>query len=190
MIIKEKLKKFGVPLLAGFIVLGSVAGFAGSKVFAASQQNTQPSKQEVTEQASGYQASIFLGQQDNSQDESKDKSAEEKNDAALASKAKISGDEAVNAVKAAYPENTVQRAVLGDENGYLIYEVKMTDKAGKAFKVKVDAGNAKILATDNGSEEGIAEKNDKNEMQNEQKDGTEEKSQGTDSDNVEEEVEE
>lgn len=48
----------------------------------------------------------------------------------MASKAKISGDEAVNAVKAAYPGNTVQGAVLGDENGYLIYVVKMADKSG------------------------------------------------------------
>jgi uncharacterized membrane protein YkoI len=185
MIIKEKLKKFGVPLLAGLVVLGSVGGFAGTKAFAASQQTTQPAKQEVTEQTPAYKASIFLGQQDNGKDESKDKAAEEKNDAALASKAKISGDEAVKAVKAAYPDNTIQGAVLGDENGYLIYEVKMTDKAGKNSEVKVDAGNAKILASDNSSEEGIAEENDKNDTKNEQKDGTEKESQGLDNDNVE-----
>lgn len=172
MLIKEKLKKFGVPLLAGFVIFGSAAGFVGSKTFAASQQtaqtaqSTQTAKQEVKEETSGFKASIFVGQQDNGKDESKDESVEAANDAALASKTKISQDEAVNAAKAAYPENTVQGAKIGDENGYLIYEVKMTDKAGTAIEVKVDAGNAKILATDNGSEEGSAEKNDKNEMEN------------------------
>lgn len=80
MIIKEKLRKFGVPLLAGLVVLGSIGGFAGTKAFAASQQTTQPAKQEATEQTPAYKASIFLGQQDNGKDESKDKAAEEKND--------------------------------------------------------------------------------------------------------------
>lgn len=173
MIIKEKLKKIGVPLLSGFVIVGSIAGFAGSKAFASTQQASQSAKQQVEEQTPQYTASIFLGQQDNSQNQVENKSAESENDAVLASKAKITESDAVNAVKAAYPQNTVQTAALGDENGYLVYEVKMTDKAGKNFEAKVDAGNAKVLAVDNGSEESTAEKNN----------GTEEKSQETDTDN-------
>lgn len=175
MIIKEKLKKIVVPLISGFVILGSVAGFTGSQVFAATQSAAQPDKQQAEEQTPQYTASIFLGQQDNSNDQSENTS--EENDAALASKAKITETDAINTVKAAYPQNTVQAAVLGDENGYLIYELKMTDNAGKTFEVKVDAGNAKILTVDNGLEKSTEEKNN----------DTEEKSQGADTDNIQEE---
>lgn len=181
MINRQSLKKFGIPFLAGLVMLGSIGGFSGSKASAASRQPAQSVKQNVSEQSPAYTGSIFTGSQDNGKDESGNSKAEE-NDAALASKAKISGDDAIKAVKAVYPQNNVQGASLGDENGYLVYEVKMTDKAGKAFEAKVDAGNAKVLAFDNTEEESSSETG---EATNEQKDSIENDSQGPDNDNVE-----
>lgn len=185
MIIREKLKKYGVPLLAGIVILG---GMAVVKASASSQQIAQPVKQEAGEQAPVYKASIILEQQDNGKDENQDKTTEEKDDAALVAKAKISSnDEAVNAVKAAYPENTVQSAAIEDENGNLVYEVKMSDNSAKTFDVKVDAGNAELLAVEEDSEEneGITEDKDIDSQQDEQKDSAGEKDQGPDNDNVE-----
>lgn len=132
--------------------------------------------QEVKEQAPDYKASITLGQPDNSVDENKDNGNEAKDDAALSLKAKISKDDAINAAKTAYPEYSVKNADLGDENGNLIYEVKMSDKAGAILEVKVDAGNAKILAADKDTEEKDAVDNKKADAQDKESGSDNEKS--------------
>jgi uncharacterized membrane protein YkoI len=143
--------------------------------------NTDAKQESTTaeENDPAYTASISLGTQDNGKDEQKNTASESQEDAALASKAKISAEQATDAVKAAFPDaTTISKATIGDENGYLIYEVKVTQKDGSTLEVKVDAGNGKILSQENGTE------NNKNE-----KDG-EETDTGADTDNVQEEVEE
>ncbi|MGE5630912.1 MAG: PepSY domain-containing protein [Caulobacteraceae bacterium] len=188
MAFKDRLKKFAAPLLAATVVFTGVASYGVTNAFAASTPvPSAPStvSQEVKGRTPDYQASITLGQQDNSVDESKGNENEAKDDAALASKAKISKEDAINAAKAAYPEYSVKNADLGDENGNLVYEVKMSDKAGTILEVKVDAGNANILAADKDNEE------EKDALGNEKAD-TQDKESGSeiDTDNVEEEVEE
>ena len=64
--------------------------------------------------------------------------------AALASQAKITVDQANAAALAANSGATVVKTDLGDENGSLVYSVELSNGS----EVKVDAGNAKILATD------------------------------------------
>ena len=91
----------------------------------------------------------------------------------MIAKATITPQQAVDAVKAAFPDATVSEAVIGDENGYLIYEVKVTAKDGSILEVKVDAGNAKILAQENGSEDKEAEESK-----------SEENDSGVDNDNI------
>jgi uncharacterized membrane protein YkoI len=73
--------------------------------------------------------------------------------AALAKLAKISEADARNAATAKFPGATVQKATLGDENGSLIWEIKLTDASGAAQEVKVDAGNAAVLAVEAGGTE-------------------------------------
>jgi uncharacterized membrane protein YkoI len=70
--------------------------------------------------------------------------------AALAALAKISEADARNAALAKFPGATIQKASLGDENGSLIWEVTLTDASGAAQEVKVDAGNAAVLAVEAG----------------------------------------
>ncbi|MDD3363550.1 MAG: PepSY domain-containing protein [Syntrophomonas sp.] len=176
MVFKEVLKKFSIPLLAGAVVFGSVAG--GTHVFAATTQTQSAVTQESNVQTPDYTASITVGQQDNGVDENKVDGDEAKEDAALASMAKISKDEAANSAKSAYPEYTVNSNDLGDENGNLVYEVKMADKTGAVLEVKVDAGNAKVLAADKDNE--TKETNIGNEKSDSQ----------VDNDNIEENIEE
>lgn len=186
--LKKTLKKYGVPFLAGAVILGSAAGFSGISKSMAAPQNPpavqQQAQKQEQEQNPVYTGSIFLGQQDlnanEDQDlrETKDMKAEAKEDAALVSKARITKDEAIKAAITAYPGYSVKDAAIGNENGYLIYEIKMVDNAGKSLEVKIDAGNGKVLAVDNQVED------------NEKENKTEEAHSEVDNDNIQEEVEE
>lgn len=176
--LREALKKAGIPVLAGTLVVGSMVGFAGTQTSAAAPQNPTAVQQQVDEQSPSYKASIFLGQQDQNDNEKADAQSEAQEDAALASKAKITKDGAASAALAAYPAYTVKDTSLGNENGYLVYEVEMTDNSGKSIEVKVDAGNAKVLTADSQD----------NEVKGESE--AEEADSGVDNDDVQEEVEE
>jgi uncharacterized membrane protein YkoI len=70
--------------------------------------------------------------------------------AALAKLAKLSEADARSAALAKFPGATIQKASLGDENGYVVWEVQLTDSTNAAQEVKVDAGNGTILATEAG----------------------------------------
>ncbi|GEM_PF-5903278 len=187
MVLKDRLRKFVAPLIVGSLVMVSVTGFAMAQSQTPSTQVPSAGSQDAKEQTPDYIASITLGQQDNSVDESKDNGNEAKEDASLSLKAKISKDDAINAAKAAYPEYIVKDAGLSNENGNLIYEVNMSDKAGTAIGVKVDAGNAKVLAADNNTED---EKNSAGNDNTQDKENSIEDEKGatgtdTDTDNVE-----
>lgn len=175
--LREALKKAGIPILAGTVIVGSMVGFAGTQTSAAAPQNPA-AVQQTDEQSPSYKASIFLGQQDQNDNEKADTQSEAQEDAALASKAKITKDEAASVALAAYPGYTVKDTSLGNENGYLVYEVEMTDNSGKFMDVKVDAGNAKVLTADSEDNEAKGESE------------AEEADSGVDNDNVQEEVEE
>lgn len=73
---------------------------------------------------------------------------------ALAGLATVTPEEAVRAATTAEP-GTAGPAELGDENGSLIYEVTVTRADGSVVEVKIDAGNAAVLATE--PEDGGAE---------------------------------
>ena len=68
--------------------------------------------------------------------------------AALAKLAKISEADARNAALAKFPGATIQKASLEDENGNVVWAVRLTDAKKAAQEVKVDAGNAAILAVE------------------------------------------
>ncbi|MGB3683380.1 MAG: PepSY domain-containing protein, partial [Rubrobacteraceae bacterium] len=56
----------------------------------------------------------------------------------------------------------VKNAELGNENGYVVWEVEVAAQDGTLQEVKVDAGNGKVLAQETGDNEG-SEKGEANE---------------------------
>ena len=70
--------------------------------------------------------------------------------AALASKAKITADQAKAAALAANPGASAVKVKLDDENGTIVYSVELSTGAD----VKVDAQSAKIVGTDQPDSEG------------------------------------
>lgn len=77
------------------------------------------------------------------------KEADEDEDvAALAGKATLTEQQAIDAALAANPGATVVSVKLGDENGVVIYEVEIADGNGE---IKVDANTGTILPEDNNS---------------------------------------
>ncbi|MGI8694906.1 MAG: PepSY domain-containing protein [Geodermatophilaceae bacterium] len=79
--------------------------------------------------------------------------AEADESAALESLATITPEEATTAALAAVP-GTAGAAELDSENGYVVYSVPITGADGTTVEVKIDAGNASVLAqeTDEGTE--------------------------------------
>lgn len=73
--------------------------------------------------------------------------------AGLEALAVISSDEASAAAVAAVP-GTVGAVELGNENGYVVYDVEVTTAGGTVVDVKVDAGNGQVLAQETGDDEG------------------------------------
>lgn len=65
----------------------------------------------------------------------------------LAALAKIDAKTAEAAALTSVPGSSIVSSGLGDENGSLVYEVTVKDGAGTLSEVKVDAGNATVLAT-------------------------------------------
>ena len=114
--------------LAGSLTLGSV--FAQASPTAPAQPQVQPPASTSSE----------TGQEQGGANEQSES-------AALASQAKISIDQARAAALAHVPGATIGKVELDNENGTVVYSVHLTDSAGKAQDVKVDATNATVLQT-------------------------------------------
>ena len=71
----------------------------------------------------------------------------------LAKLATVDPKTAEAAAVASVPGSTAVSTTLGDENGSLVYEVKLTDTAGAGIEVAVDAGNSAILNTESDANE-------------------------------------
>lgn len=68
--------------------------------------------------------------------------------AQLAALATIDAKKAEAAAIASVPGSSVVSSGLGNENGFLVYEVTVKDSSGTMSEVKIDAGNATVLATE------------------------------------------
>ncbi|BCS82168.1 PepSY domain-containing protein [Anaerocellum diazotrophicum] len=177
----KQVKKFVVPLLAVAFVLSFVIGYANSHSIASfTKQDSLVKKQaaQVQNQNQNYNSSEGKnvdnpkdndieraddGQNvDSPKDNDVEKADEENDESNLITKAKISKNEVENIVKSAYPGSTLQKIDIGDENGLIIYEVKMTDKSGKVLNVKVDASNGKIVGVENGNSQQEEQKDEDN----------------------------
>ncbi|MEO6159151.1 MAG: PepSY domain-containing protein [Ilumatobacteraceae bacterium] len=105
------------------------------------------------EQSPAYTASVTAPQ---------DQGANEAGEAkALAGLAKVTPDQASAAATAAVP-GTVNKVELQNENGNVVYGVEIATSTGTA-DVKIDAGNASVLAKDTGD---AGEHNGANESDN------------------------
>ncbi len=66
----------------------------------------------------------------------------------LTALATIDAKAAETAAAGSLPGSTATASHLGDENGSLVYDVTVKDSAGAVHEVKIDAGNATVLATE------------------------------------------
>lgn len=140
--------------VAGAVAAAVLAG--GASMAAASGSTPSPSGQEVD--APSYTGSVkapaeATNAKDSEGNESdassaKDDAAEA---AALAPLAKVAKTAAVDAATAAVP-GTAGTVSLDNENGSVVWSVEVTRSNGSVVDVKVDAGNAKVLAQDSGQE--------------------------------------
>lgn len=168
MVFKDKLKKFAAPILGGVVLAAGVTGAGFTQVFAATKPAVTAVTQTATEQTTAASTDITVTPKIQNQTAAAtttvtvaptDKSTDEKTsfdseteDAALAAQAAITKDTAILAATKANSGFTAASAVLGDENGTLVYEIKMTDAAGKDMEVKVDATTGVILTSENDAE--------------------------------------
>jgi len=94
---------------------------------------------------------------DNKDENDENDANEADDDAALAGKAELTADQANEIALAANPGATIIKTVLGDENGNIIYEVKIETKDGRGSEVKVDAKNGSVLPEDNDNDDNDGE---------------------------------
>lgn len=76
---------------------------------------------------------------------------------AMAAKSKLSSNEAADVAAKAVPGKVVETQ-LGDENGYLIWEVETIGNNGQDAQLKIDAGNGRLLAIKTGDNDKRHEK--------------------------------
>jgi len=102
------------------------------------------------------------------------------NEQAMSKQARISAEEAAQIAAKALPGKVVE-SQLGEENGYLIWEVSMLSADGKESQLKLDAGNGRLLAVEAGSDErdeGNYEDNDHAQNDNDREDNNSEQKGG------------
>lgn len=137
----------------------------GKLVYAVDLKTSEGNAIEVTVDAmSGDILGTDANPEGDNQDENDENDAEEadeadeaNDDVALAGKAKLTVDQAKEIVLVANPGATIMKTELGDENGTIIYEVKIQTKGSKKVEVKVDANNGSILPEDNENEDNDGE---------------------------------
>jgi uncharacterized membrane protein YkoI len=145
---KQTLATLGVTAAVTLGVIGSVA-LAESPPPSASPTTPQApagatGAKELDTQEPSYTGSVQAPKETGTEQ------SEAAESAALAALAKISEADARKAALAKFPGATIQKATLEDENGNVVWAVELTDANKAAQEVKVDAGNAAILAVEAG----------------------------------------
>ncbi len=142
MSIKDRSKRV---IVAGAAAVGLTLGVATLAGAATTPDQAAPQGAERDQQ----QEPTLNGSVQAPDDESLSEAEEAKS---LEGMAKVSAADAEEAALTAVPGGTVTGSELENENGSVVYEVEVTDPAGQAIEVKVDAGNAQVLAQE--TEEG------------------------------------
>lgn len=153
--------------LAGVLAIGGAGvALAAANATAApggsgdtSTQEQEQGQEQEQEQEPSYTGSVPAPQEGVETEDGTETvdngAAEADESAALESLATITPEEATTAALAAVP-GTAGAAELDSENGYVVYSVPITRADGTTVDVKIDAGNAAVLAqeTDEGTEAG------------------------------------
>jgi len=131
-------------LFSGAAAIGVAAGAAGTAGAATGGQST-PSQTPTEAEADGaqdpsYTSSVTAPEAPESQPEADEA-------AALEGVATVTADQARDAALSAMP-GTAGEVELDNENGNVVWSVEITAADGTITDVKVDAGNAAILAQD------------------------------------------
>lgn len=150
----EKKKLLVGALAAAALTVGGGAAIAAGQ---APETTTGDTKQEEQEpRINGSVEAPGGAGQGEGQEGKENEAAESKQ---LQGLARIDQAAAEKAALGAVP-GTVKDAELGNENGYVIWEVEVAAKDGTLHEVAVDAGDGKVLAQaaedDEGSEQGEA----------------------------------
>ena len=139
----SKRKKTVVGALAGLLLVGGIASTGIAAANAAN--NTSPASSSQDQKNEPKEAKI-------TGTIAVTESATEESDAAEAAKlaklATIGEKAAAAAALASVPGSSIVGTSLDNEDGWLVYEVSVKDKAGVVTEVTVDAGNAKVLASE------------------------------------------
>lgn len=147
----EKKKLLVGALAATVLSLGGGAAMAAQQ---APETTADGTKQE--EQDPSYKGSIGAPEEKGDKEVAEGKEGPE-NEAAetqqLSGLAKIDQKAAEDAALQAVP-GTVKDAELGDENGYVVWDVEVQASDGTLQEVKVDAGNGQVLAQESENDEG------------------------------------
>ncbi|WP_035255030.1 PepSY domain-containing protein [Agrococcus lahaulensis] len=138
-------------------IIATTLAFGGAGLaMAANPDSTQPSSSATDEQDPSYTGSVQAPQDAMAPDGSDTELSEAEEAASLQGLATVTPEEATAAALAAVP-GTAGDAVLEDENGYVLYEVQVTEADGSVIDVKVDAGDASVLAQEADEPEGTDE---------------------------------
>lgn len=148
---KQTLATLGVTAALTLGVIGSVALAGSPKPSASPSASVAPQQTPKTGRTETQEPS-YTGSVQAPKDTGNEQTAAAES-AALTALAKISEADARKAALAKFPGATIQKASLQDENGNVVWAVELTDANKAAQEVKVDAGNAAILAVENGGAE-------------------------------------
>ncbi|MBA2534448.1 MAG: PepSY domain-containing protein [Rubrobacter sp.] len=145
----------GAATAAALIVGGAAAIAAGQ----APQTTADETKQEDPSYKGSIQAPSGDAERNDAEENAKGSEneaggdgSEAAEDQQLQSLARIDRAQAQQAALKAVP-GTIKDAELGNENGYVVWDVKVAADSGSLQEVKVDAGNGQVLAQDAGDDE-------------------------------------
>lgn len=136
----------GLALIGGTAVVGLGAANATTVPAAPPVEATQDNAENGEQQEPKLNGSISVPESATEQSEA-DESAQ------LEALSTIDVKAAEAAATGSVAGSSVVFTELGDENGSLVYEVTVKDGAGVLTEVKVDAGDASVLATEAGEDE-------------------------------------
>lgn len=140
-------------------IIATTLAFGGAGLaMAANPDSTAPSSSSSStdEQDPSYTGTVPAPQDATAPDGTDTELSEADEAASLQGLATVTPEQATAAALAAVP-GTAGDAVLEDENGYVVYEVKVTGADGSVIEVKVDAGDASVLAQEADEAEGADE---------------------------------
>lgn len=135
-------KRSGLLIGAMALTLMVTTALGGTTAFAASTNSNLPQASVTSNADTNLNVTSDSAE---AGDEAQDTAKETAENAALAAKATVTEQEAIQIAQDANIGYTFTVAELGSENGVIAYDLKGTDAAGKVLEIHVDASSGAIL---------------------------------------------